>query len=281
MQMQKGKSKKSQKQQQQETKPTINVSNSNQSRWIWFALALVLVAIFTVYSRALRFDFVDWDDTAYIVNNEDIKKLSWDNLKLFFTKFYVGNYQPVTILSYAVEYKFVKYSASLYHFNNILLHALNTCLVFVLIRKISPRNAVVALITAAFFAVHPMHVESVAWVAERKDMLYSFFLLLALIMYTDYIRLKQSKYLIYSALFFVLSCMCKSAAVIFPVLMLLIDYYSIVDYYSNRKYMWKMILQKIPFFAISVVFGIVAINSQKSAASENAFYLSEIGRAHV
>ena len=177
----KEKHKKTQKILSQQKKPMLMVSKANQTKWVWFALVVVLLTTFAIYFKALKFDFLLWDDHAYITQNSHIKELHWENIKLFFTEFYVWNYQPLTILMYAIEYKLVEYSASLYHLNNIILHLLNSYLVFVLIKNISSKNTVVALITMALFAIHPMHVESVVWVAERKDVLYTFFFLLSLI----------------------------------------------------------------------------------------------------
>ena len=254
---------KTKKNQPQQNKPTVPVSQNKQNKWIWFALAVIFLTTFAIYFKAIKFDLLNlWDDNIYVTNNADIKNLFWTNIKLFFTNFYAGNYQPITILMYAIEYKLVGNSSSLYHLNNIILHILNTFLVFVLIRKISPKNVTVALITAAFFAVHPMHVESVAWVAERKDVLYSFFFLLSLIIYTRYLKSQNLMILILAGILFVLSCLSKSAAVILPLVMLLIDYY------SNRKYSWKMFVEKIPFFAISLIFGIIAMHSQKAAIQD-------------
>ncbi len=245
----------------------------NSARWIWYALALVLVSTFAIYFKALNFDFLyTWDDNLYISTNNAIKDLKWENIKLFFTEFYVWNYQPITILSYAIEYKLAGNAASLFHFNNIVFHLLNTFLVFVLIRKLSPKNAMLALITSAFFAVHPMHVESVAWLAERKDVLYSFFFLLALILYIDYLKSNKFKYLILTAFFFLLSCLSKSAAVILPFVLLLLDYY------FSRKYSLKLFAEKLPFFFISLVFGIVAMNSQTTAIPEALLNISFLDR---
>lgn len=154
-----------QKTKPQQKKANSKVKKNRISKWVWIALSVVFVTTFIVYFKAIGFGFLDWDDTTYISNNQDIKNLSWANIKIFFTKFYVANYQPVTLLFYALEHKIGAGSASIYHLNNIILHLLNTYLVFVLIKRISPKSNVVALITAAFFAVHPMHIESVAWIS--------------------------------------------------------------------------------------------------------------------
>jgi protein O-mannosyl-transferase len=268
--------KKSKKHQPQLKKAPLKVPEDNSDKWIWLTMGFILLTTFAIYFKVIKFDFLfTWDDNVYIRENNAIKDLQWENIKLFFTGFYSGNYQPVTILMYAIEYKLAGYSASLYHFNNILLHIVNTYLVFVLIRKISPESVIVALTTAAFFAVHPMHVESVAWVAERKDVLYSFFFLLSLIVYSNYLRTSKLILLILSGIFFTLSCLSKSAAVILPLLLLLFDYY------SGRKYSWKMIVEKVPFFAISLIFGIVAMNSQNEAIQDVVSEVSLINRLSV
>jgi len=232
------------------------------SKWVWVALAAVIITTFAIYLKATHFEiFYCWDDNVYIRENSFIKALNWENIKSIFSTFYFGNYHPFTTLFYAIEYKTGAGDFSLFHFNNILLHIINTVLVFVFIRKISPANTAVALITAAFFAVHPMHVESVAWVSERKDVLYSFFFLLSLIFYSDYLKSQKTKQLLLAFFLFTFSCLSKSAAVVLPLALLLLDYY------TGRKISRKMILEKIPFFIMSLIFGIVAIYSQKSSGA--------------
>jgi tetratricopeptide (TPR) repeat protein len=255
----------------QQNKLTIESSKNNQNKFIWFALATIFLTTYIIYYNAIKFDFlITWDDNLYIIQNIDITNLHWLNIKLFFTKFYANNYQPITMLFYAIEYKVGGGNASIFHINNILLHIINTYLVFVFIRKISPKSILVAIITAAFFAIHPMHVESVAWIAERKDVLYSFFFLLSLIIYSNFLKSGKLKHLIFTGIFFLFSCLSKSAAVILPLVMLLLDYY------TNRKYNWKMILEKIPFFAISLLIGLFALKSQDNSIKDMAPNMSFI-----
>lgn len=221
-------------------------------------------SIVLVYFNSFKNELImNWDDIGYIVDNEYIRSLSLESLKRMFSEFYMSNYHPFTTLSYAIEYHFVKESVFLYHLDNFFLHTINTMLVFHLIRKLHPVNIKVAFFTALVFAVHPMHVESVAWISERKDMLYSLFFLLGLIQYHRSLSVgtNRQKYLFlcYSFLFFVCSLMSKSAAVIFPVLLFAFDYY------HRRKISWQMFFEKLPFFALSVLFGLLAIWSQKGA----------------
>ena len=237
--------------------PKIKSTIGNKTAW--FALGVIMLVTLVIYFKAVWFDFLIWDDNMYINLNERIKVLNWDSISKIFSEFYFGNYHPLTTLGYAIDYKIAGDAPGLYHFVNIVMHLLNILLVFILIKRIAPKNDYVALITAAFFAVHPLHVESVAWVSERKDVLYTFFFLLSLIFYTDYLKTGQLKNLLLAGLLFLLSCFSKSAAVILPLVMLLFDYY------LNRKFTWKTIAEKIPFFAISLVFGLLAMNSQKAA----------------
>ncbi len=259
------KNKKKQKKQIQQKKTVQIPANYPVSKWVWVALGLVVLTTFTVYFRAIGYELLThWDDKSYVTDNTRIMDFHWANLKLIFSEFYAGNYHPITTFMYAIEYKLVGTSGTLYHLNNIILHLLNTFLVFVLIRKISPKNAWGALITAAFFAVHPMHVESVAWVSERKDVLYAFFFLLSLIMYSDYLCSQKSKYIILSAIFFILSCLSKPAAVVLPLVLF------IMDYYSNRKYKLKLIIEKLPFLLIALIFGIIAVKAQGDAIHDTS-----------
>ncbi|MFH0893820.1 MAG: tetratricopeptide repeat protein, partial [Bacteroidota bacterium] len=141
------------------------------------------------------------------------------------------------------------------HLINILFHLASVYLVYRFVILLNGKN-ISALIVAALFAVHPMHVESVAWISERKDVLYLFFTLLSLNAYIKYIRNYEWKFLAFSFLFFILALLSKSAAVVLPLLIILIDYY------KNERIITKKVLLKIPFLLLSVLFGLLAIQSQ-------------------
>ena len=235
---------------------------SNKAFWL-LGLSLFVTAL--VYAKVIDFTFLTtWDDFDYITDNPDIQTLNFVNLGKLFSGFYAGNYQPLTMFIYALEYYIGNGSPAIFHALNIVIHLVNSYLVFVLIRKLAPQNSTVALITAAFFAIHPMHIESVAWISELKDVLYAFFFLLGLIFYANYLKIKENKILIYTFIFFGLSCMSKSAAVVFPLVVLLFDYY------LGRKFTWRVLFEKLPFFIISIVFGVVAMYSQKGSIRELA-----------
>lgn len=218
-----------------------------------FILALV---VFVIYLPAGK-EFFALDDPQYVVNNEQI---AHPGLSLFSTTIN-GNYHPLTLLSLALDFKLFKMSASGYHFTSLLLHTMNAILLFLFILRIS-RRSWVALVTALLFAAHPMHVESVAWISERKDVLYVFFYLASLLCYVNYVDAGfKRKDLGYTLLFFVLSLLSKGQAVTLPLALLL------TDYLLQRKMDKRCWLEKLPFLALSLVFGSVAYYSQKDAGA--------------
>ncbi len=248
-----------------QSQPTINVNTRNLNKYLPYALIAIIITTVFIYFNVLKFDFIyNWDDQDYIIDNPDIKNLNIESIKQFFTTFYNNNYQPVTMVLYAIEYKLGNGNSFVFHLFNIIIHFLNTVLVFKLIQAFSPKNIIVPLITASLFAIHPMHIESVAWISELKDVLYSCFFLSSLIAYTHFLRTKKHTTLIIVIFLFLLACMSKSAAVILPLVLLAIDYY------YDRTPDWRVLIEKIPFFAISLLFGIVAIKSQGSAIKEMA-----------
>ena len=203
-----------------------------------------------------------WDDTPYIRENALIKDISWEGIKHIFTTPSMGNYHPVTILSYAIEYSFVQLEPWLYHFDNLLLHILCSVLVYWLTWLLS-KNRIASVITALLFALHPMHVESVAWASARKDVLYSTFYLGAAILYVYYVRAVLNKPLLFAAIFalFLLSLLSKPVAVTLPLTLLLLDYL------EQRPLTKLLFIEKLPHFILAFIFGIIAIRSQHTAGA--------------
>lgn len=251
----------------------LNNKEKNK-KTLWIFSLFIAIIIFLIYNKTLSFDFLfTWDDHLYITRNQYVRNFTWDNFKLLLTGFHASNYHPLTMIFYAVEFLVTGEKATLFHFNNILLHIINSILVFVFIKQISPKSIYPALITSVFFAVHPMHVESVAWISERKDVLYTFFFLLAIIQYNLYVKNLKLKYLYFTGIFFLLSCFSKSAAVVLPLILLLLDYYKDRNLLNKR-----VIFEKIPFILISILFGILAILSQKTTIDAYQYNFSLLER---
>ena len=236
-------------------------TGDRRSLRIFLASALILVITFMAFAPCLQNSFVDsWDDNTYVRKNVLIRDLSWRNVTTVFSTFILATYLPVTMLTYMVDYQLVGLKPFGYHLTNLILHLLNCLLVFWLIGLLS-RNILVSFITAILFGVHPIHVESVAWISERKDVLYAAFFLLSMICYCYYSRtLKTGKAYWLAVLFFVLSLLSKAMAVTLPFLLLL------MDYFRGRKFDRRMILDKIPFLVLALGFGLLGAHGQAVAA---------------
>ena len=209
-------------------------------RSLIYALLLAGVCLI-VFAPAYKAGITNWDDEYYLRAPQSNRITSHT-----FTDFVFGSFHPLTIFSFAVEQQFVGRSPSLLHSTNVLLHAGTAILVFLLLQELTamPFGAFAG---ALLWAVHPLRVESVVWIAGRKDVLSGIFFVAALLAYVR-------RRLPFAFAFFVLALLAKGTAVTFPVALLTIDY-------LQRR---KAIVEKIPFFALSLVFGIVAYIGQRS-----------------
>lgn len=234
---------------------------------LWYALAAALaILVFVGYAGAFDNNFVDWDDYTYIIDNRDIAHPTWASLWAGWQKIVSLNYHPLTMSTLWLNaYVWGVKSAGSFIVVNVLLHVVNTILVFAIVRRLSNQNLWVSFFTAVLFGIHPAHVESVAWVSERKDVLYALFFLGGLWVYLQYlIPDKHHKYrlsrLVMAWLLFLLSCLSKAMAVVFPLVLLLLDYWH--DRPLKEGRVW---VEKIPFFALSLFFGLIAINIQSGS----------------
>lgn len=217
-------------------------------------IVIIVVSIFA-YLPLFKAGFVNLDDNAYVFENKDVISGGFQSLIHFFTKFYVGHYLPVTMIGFKLDFLIFGFNASGYHIMNLLLHLINCWLLFELLMQMYKRRNLSVFVTF-LFAIHPMHVESVAWISERKDLLYTCFILISSLFYISYIANNQKKYFVYVLLTYIIALLSKSAAVVFPILMILFDLV------LKRKMEKNVVLEKLPFFALSLVFGILAIYSQ-------------------
>ena len=185
---------------------------------------LLALATLLVYLPAGRYRFVDFDDPDYVTNNVFVKNgLNWTDLRWAFTAFHSSNWHPLTWISHQMDCELFGLNAGPQHFVNILLHAANVALVFLLLSRLTSRFWPSALI-AALFAWHPLHVESVAWISERKDVLSTFFALLSLLSYANYARENRRRSFWFALLFFALGLLSKPMLVTLPCVFLLLDF---------------------------------------------------------
>ena len=238
-------------------------------------IAVILFITFIAYLPALQNELLKtWDDQAYVTNNSLIKDLSLAGIVKIFKedRGLYANYHPLTTLSLAVNYSISGISPAWYHLTNLFIHLVNTLLVFLFIFLLPGRKVIAAAIAALLFGIHPMHVESVAWVSERKNVLYTMFFLGSLISYQHFLKQpKDLKFYILSLALFACSLFSKAMAAPLPLVLFLIDYL------NKRKWNGKMILEKLPFFLFSIGFGILAmkIQSESNSTSSDLFSLSQ------
>lgn len=222
-------------------------------RYIFPVLAGIIIIITGAsFFPALKNGFTNWDDSVYLIDNTLARELSIKNVVRIFTNLNKAVYEPLTLITFNIEHHFFGLDPFIYHLNNLLLHLLNTLLVFAMIYSLSKKNLLAAFITSILFGIHPLRVESVAWITERKDVLYAFFYLLAMLSYIAcLIKTHWKKYYVLSILFFILSVLSKPAAVSLPMVLFLIDYM------NGKKIDLKNLLFKLPFILIMILSSIL------------------------
>ena len=254
---------------------SVSLTSSRHSRdWIAAAI-LVTLAIFP-YLQTLSYNFVCYDDYFYVVSNPHVRQgVTLPNIAWAFTNSRGGNWHPLTWLSHMLDISIWGSKPAGHHFTSVMLHAANTLLLFVIFSQMTGalwRSALVA----ALFAVHPLHVESVAWVAERKDVLSTFFGLLAVWAYFKYTRESSVRYYLLMLCLFGLGLMAKPMLVSLPCILLLLDIWPL-----RRWKLWQigdeatvtfepkattqLLLEKVPLVVLSAIFCIVTFISQSRA----------------
>lgn len=243
------------------------------SRDVWWLLgvSLVLAAItIAVYAPVGHFGFLKWDDQAYVTENAHVLGgLSWRSVAWAFTSNVNGNWHPVTMLSHLLDVQLFGTRPGPHHITNVALHVANTILLFVFLHRITGamwRSACVA----ALFAVHPLHVESVVWVAERKDVLSTLLLMLTLWAYVAYLRPKRftiARYLVVLGLF-ALALMAKPMVVTLPVVMLLLDVWPLRRVTMRDRSGWALVVvEKVPLVMLAGAATVAAIVTQQGAGA--------------
>ncbi|MGP8217798.1 MAG: tetratricopeptide repeat protein [Bacteroidia bacterium] len=296
--------------------PAID-SQSIDSTLKWGILIAVIITTFLCYRYSLKNELTNWDDGVYVTENPYIKVISWDNIKAILDprKNITQNYyHPLTLFSLMANYHYSKLNPEPYYITNIVIHLLNTALVFFFIMQLLQAmvklnygkiNGIVWLagLCSLWHGIHPMHVESVSWLAERKDVLYLFFYLLGLITYVQYAIDGKGKWLVYTCLFYLLSLLSKPLAVTFPLSLFALDVLLKRDkdatdvpvilkpIYAIIKIVFKplgklketavhaiskLIAEKTPIFILSVAAGFAAYIMAKQGGSISSFHVFTI-----
>ncbi len=251
------------------------------------ALAAALVTL-AVYLPTLGNDIVNWDDPVFI-SNINIQHLDLKFFKWAFTSVVLSNWHPLTLISHAIDYAVWGPNPLGHHLTSVVLHGINTLLVALVafgltarggLGRLGPGGIATGIVAALLFGLHPLHVESVAWIAERKDVLSALFFLLSLLAYLKYTSgdaddsQKKCGY-VASLVLFALALMSKPMAISLPFVLLIIDYYPLKRIGALKN----ILIEKLPFFALSAISGVITLMAQnKSGAIRSIELIAPVER---
>ncbi len=244
--------------------------NPNKNRPLLICLVLTLTTL-AVYYQVYSFGFINLDDPVYVLENPNIQAgITLNAVKWAFTSGHAGNWHPLTWLSHILDWQLFGSNPAGHHLTNLFFHIANTLLLFLVLKKMTESLWQSAFV-AALFALHPLHVESVAWVAERKDVLSIFFWLLTMWAYVRYVKNPKLKWYLISLMLFALGLMSKPMLVTLPFVLLLLDYWPF-----QRKISWHLLVEKIPFFVFAAASSIITILTQHSGKAVVPFSLAPL-----
>lgn len=232
---------------------------SGQNKQKLWALLFILVVTFLTLSPLLGNHFTNWDDGALLTGNSEVHDLSLESWQAIFTKNYVGTYIPLTILSFNLEYALFHDNPFFYYLDNLLLHLAVVALVFVFAQRLGLSLAASGC-AALLFGIHPMHVESVGWVSQRKDVLYSLFYMLALLQYWSFLEQGKKRSYGWALGFALFSILAKPMAYSLPVILLL------CDWWKGKAINAKTVVEKVPFFILIGGVSLITYSSNSQAS---------------
>lgn len=225
---------------------------------IYLFLATTTLA---VYLQMYKYDFISYDDENYVNENNIVKQgITIDGLVWAFTTKHQGNWHPLTWLSHMLDCQLFGLNAGWHHITNLLLHIINAILLFALLKQMTGKLWR-CFFVAAVFALHPLHVESVAWIAERKDVLCTLFWILTIAAYLNYAKLHTISWYTLSLFTFALGLMAKPMLVTLPFVLLLLDYWPLGRLQPTKTY--QIVREKVPFFILSAISSVITIIAQQ------------------
>jgi protein O-mannosyl-transferase len=257
----------------------INISPRKQKLIVYVVLILATLA---VYWQVHQYDFVNLEDDSYVTANGYIQsEITLKGIRWAFTTTYAQYWQPVTWLSMMLDYQLYGLNAGGYHVTNLILHILSTLLLFRLFHRMTGEIWKSAFV-AAIFAIHPLRVESVAWVAKRRDVLCILFSILTLCLYVWYTEKPVLKRYLFVCICFVLTLMSKPMVVTLPLVMILLDYWPLGRFESpGDNLILRQLKEKAPLFVLSGVFSIIAIYAHNDSLMERFSFNDRLVNAVV
>jgi protein O-mannosyl-transferase len=252
------------------TIPQAGTRPATELRNLWIYAALVITVI-GIYAQVRNFDFVNYDDPEYVTGNAHVRQgLTPQNLVWAATSREAANWFPVTRISHMLDVQMFRLDAGLHHLTNVLFHALTTLLVFAFLYRATHARWPSAFV-AAIFAAHPLHVESVAWIAERKDVLSAFFWFLALLAYVAYVQRPGMGRYFAIVLAFCAGLLSKPMVVTLPLVLLLLDVWPLQRLPANKTRTKLILLEKLPFLTLAAVAGVITYFAQQASRAIKPF----------
>jgi len=252
-------------------------SSPNTTRVCLFVCLFLVIPTLAVYLQTTDFDFVSYDDFLYVIDNNHVNSgLSWENTKWAFNQPYASYWHPLTWLSHMADCHFFGLAPGMHHLINIVLHLFNSLLLFYIFFSVTKRLWP-CLFMAALFAMHPLHVESVAWISERKDLLSAFFWMLTTLCYIWYARQPCIRRYVFTLLLLCLSLMAQPMAVTLPFVLFLMDFWPIGRHEAcpegdfPRRSLISLIAEKIPFIALATASASVTFLVQQKIGAMSSF----------
>lgn len=237
---------------------------AKEQRGVLLHIAILVVAVTLAYSKIFSAGFMSWDDLDYVFNTPDITGFTAEHFKNWWTNNYIGNYQPLPMMSYALDYTIGGTQPFIYHLTNILWHIADVLLLYACMKRMQD-NVMIALFVALLFAIHPVQTESVSWVAARNKVMNGFFFLLAMYVYAGYVLDHNRKKLILVYLFGLAAYLCKLTAVTLPFALIAVDVWMHRD--MKTRNVW---LEKLPLIILAIPIGMVNLQAQADVSFLNS-----------
>ena len=257
----------------------INIGPDRQRLIIYLVLTVVTFAVFW---QVNQYDFINFDDPVYITENLHVQSgITLEGFRWAFSTKYFGLWNPLVWLSFMFDYQLFGLNSGGYHLSNLILHILSTLLLFWLFNRMTGAIWKSAFV-AGLFALHPLHVESVAWIAERKDVLSAFFWMLTLCLYVCYTEKPIIRRYLLVLFSFVCALMSKPMVITLPAVMILLDYWPLkrFELKKDNLVLWQF-KEKIPFFILSVVVSVITLYAPYNPSLRYYYLSSRIANAFV
>jgi protein O-mannosyl-transferase len=257
---------------------TKKILNCRLEIWIYLLLTCCIMA---VYWQVRTFSYINYDSPEYVFANNHVQSgLTLENIRWALTTTYFSNWHPLTWISHMLDFQVYGLNAGQHKLTNVLFHIVNTLLLFLILKRMTG-DIVPSALVAGLFALHPLHIQSVAWIAERKDVLSAFFFFLSILLYLRYLELKSISRYCLILLTYILGLMAKPMIVTFPLIVILLDFWPLGRFsfgmnpskkipsisLSKGESLKALLMEKIPFFILTIISSIITIHAQEAGGS--------------